>query len=156
MAVRSVSLTQSLIRPTRICRTSLWADTIRPRQVVLSSGGIGFNNSAMLIAANALRAAILYAQIHFGDPSLTGMANSNSVARVAITWTPVTGNGDLDLASPLVFTGIVPFTPCTWISLWGAAIGGTTYGNFPLTTALIADGGGGYTLNALPIDGSAR
>lgn len=150
-------LPQSLVRATRTVRIATTADTIRPRQTVYPSAGAGLNNPALLVAANALQAVITYAQIHGGDPTLSGLANTNSVARQLISWIPPTPSGHFDLAAPLVFTGMTPFSTCSWISLWGAANGGATYGNFPVTSGgTIADASGNYTWTSLPIDGAIR
>ena len=113
------------------------------------------NNPAMVVAANALRAAITHAQLHSGDPGGSGTSNVTTAARQAITWGAATSDGDFALASPLNFTGVAANGGATYVSLWSALTGGTWYGNFPLTGDATANSSGEYTVTTLSLNGSA-
>ena len=113
------------------------------------------NNLAMIVAANAIRAAVLYAQIHSGDPGAAGTSNNHGVTRQAISWTAATSDGDFGLASALNFTGISAGGTCTWISVWSASSAGTWYGNFQLTGDTVANASGEFSVTAINLNGSA-
>jgi hypothetical protein len=113
------------------------------------------NNPAMIIAANALRSAIIAAQIHSGDPGAAGTSNNLGVARQSITWTSATADGDFGLSSSLNFTGLTPGATCSWISVWSATSAGTWYGNFQLTGDTVANASGEFSVTALNLNGSA-
>ena len=114
-----------------------------------------FNDAAMTVGANAIKAVVLYAQIHSGDPGAAGTANDHGVARQAITWGSTTGAGDFALSSPLAFTGLSAGATCSHISLWSASTGGTTYGNEALTGDTTANSAGEFNVATLTADGSS-
>lgn len=109
----------------------------------------------MVLAANALRAAITHLQLHSGDPGSSGTSNLTTASRQSVTWSAATSNGDFGLSAPIEFTGVTPSGDCTYVSAWSAITGGTHYGNFALSGDTEADGAGKYTLTALDLDGSA-
>ena len=51
---------------------------------------VPLNNPAMVIAANALRAAMTHMQLHSGDPGASGTSNVTTAARQAVTWSAAT------------------------------------------------------------------
>ncbi|MCG7610328.1 hypothetical protein MHN83_23405 [Mycobacterium sp. CnD-18-1] len=117
---------------------------------------MALNNAAMIVAANALRGAMVGMQIHAGDPGASGTANTTTAARKAIAWGAASGNGDFGLASPIMFTGGAASGAAQWVSLWSTSTtGGTHYGNFQLTGDQTFNSAGEYTVTALNMDGSA-
>lgn len=114
------------------------------------------SNAAMVVGANALRAAIGGFQLHTGNPGDGGAASKSSAPMVAPSWTVVTGDGDFGLAAPVAFAGATPNGPITWVSAWSNTSGsGIWYGNFPLSGDLTADSTGAFTLQTFPLNGSA-
>lgn len=109
----------------------------------------------MIVAANALRTAMTHMQTHSGDPGAAGTSNPTTAARQPVTWAAATGDGDFDLASTVVFTGITPNGDVTYVTLWSALNGGTWYGNFQLSGDLVANSSGEYSVSALSLNGSA-
>jgi len=61
----------------------------------------------MIVAADAMRSVMRYAQLHWAAAGVLGTSNVTTAARQAITWGPTTGDGDFGLA-PLDFTGGAP------------------------------------------------
>jgi hypothetical protein len=112
-------------------------------------------NAAMVIGANAIRAAMTHAQLHTGDPGSAGTNNVSSAARQPVSWTAATGNGDFDLLAEVSFTGGASGGACTWVSLWSALTGGTCYGKFALAGDTTFNAAGQYTLAEIVFDGSA-
>ena len=86
------------------------------------------SNNAMIVAANALRAAITHAQLHSGDSGSSGTSNVTSAARQAVSWGSATSDGDFSLASAVNFTGVTANGGATYVSLWSASTSGTHYG----------------------------
>jgi len=115
-----------------------------------------FSNAAMVVGANALRSALTGMQLHTGNPGAGGAANKSSAAMKTPVWTVVTGDGDFDLAAPVAFTGAAAGGPITWVSLWSNISGsGIWYGNFPLSGDLSADSSGNFSVQSLPVNGTA-
>lgn len=114
-----------------------------------------FFDSAMVVAANALRSAITHAQIHSGDPGSAGTSNNHGVARVAISWSAATADGDFGLASALNFTGLTAGATCTWVSVWTASSAGTCHGKFQLTGDTVANSSGEFSVTSLNQNGAA-
>jgi len=112
------------------------------------------NNPAMIVAANALRGAITHAQLHSGDPGVSGVSNVIGT-RQAITWAAATSDGDFNLSSTLNWTGLTASQTATWISVWSASTSGTWYGNFQLTGDTAANASGEFSVVSLSLNGSA-
>jgi hypothetical protein len=117
---------------------------------------MALNDAALVVAANALDAAITHVQIHAGDPGAAGTSNlaGGSPARQAVTL-GVDGDGDITLTTPVTFTGITASSATTFISVWSALTAGTHYGNFALTGDQTANAAGEYELTALTLTGTA-
>jgi hypothetical protein len=111
------------------------------------------NNAAMLVGANAIRAAITHLQLHSGDPGSAGTSNVTSAARQPVSWSSVTNDGDFGLSASVAFTGVAANGATTYVSAWSALTGGTWYGSFQLFGTLTADASGNYTLTALNLNG---
>lgn len=116
---------------------------------------MALNNAAMVVGANAIRAAITHMQLHSGDPGAAGTANVTSAARQPVTWGAATGPGTFGLSAAVAFTGVAANGAATYVSLWSAVTGGTWYGNFVLTGDQTANAAGEYTVTALNLTGSA-
>lgn len=117
---------------------------------------MALNNTAMVVAANALRSAMTHMQLHSGDPGASGTSNVTSAARQPITWSAATSDGDFGLASTVNFTGVAANGATQYVSLWSQlAAGGTWYGNFQLTGDQTANAAGEYSVTTLNLNGSA-
>lgn len=114
-----------------------------------------FNGAALTVGTSAIIGAAAYAQAHSGNPGGSGTANAIAgVDRKLIDWgTPV--DGDVDLNSPIAFTGMNPGQDVKWISVWSADNGGTWYGNFQLTGDTVANALGEFNVTSLAQDASA-
>lgn len=114
-----------------------------------------FNNAAMVIAANSLRTACTYGQLHSAASNAAGTTNVCTGARQPITWSAATADGDFGLSASLNFTGIVASGAVFSITLWSAVTSGTIYGEFTLTGDATANAAGEYTVTALNLNGSS-
>lgn len=115
----------------------------------------GFNNAAMTVGANAIKAVALYGQLHSAAAGGAGTSNVTSAARVAITWSTTTSNGDFTLASPLAFTGGAASGPVYSMTLWSASTSGTIYGEILNTGDATFNAAGQLSWTTLVADGSA-
>lgn len=112
-------------------------------------------NPAMVVAANAMQAAMAYAQLHSAAAGGSGTSNVTTAPRRPIPWGTVTGDGDFGLASPLQFTGGTSNGLVYSVTLWSASSGGTYYAEFVLTGDAQFNSLGQYTVTAITLDGSA-
>lgn len=117
----------------------------------------GLNDAAMTVASTALKAAMIYAQLHHDSAGLYGTANTTTAARRPVTWSSISGHGDFSLAAPINFTGGEPESAVYSLTLWSAApTGGTYYGEFPISSGARAfSESGEFTVSSLELDGSA-
>jgi hypothetical protein len=116
----------------------------------------GLNNPAMMIAADAMKAVMRYAQLHWGPAGISGTANASTAARQPIVWTPTTANGDFSLASTLTFAGGAPSGPVYSMTLWPGSSGGATfYGEFIVSGDPTFSATGLYLVTALNFNGTA-
>lgn len=120
----------------------------------------GLNNTAMGVAATALKGALLYAQLHSAPAGASGTSNVTTAARQAITWGSTSGAGDFDLSAQLDFTGGASDGAIYSVTLWSASTSGTFYGEFVI--AADEDGNspafnssGDFSITSLKMDGSA-
>lgn len=116
---------------------------------------MALNNAAMVVAANAIRGAAVYGQLHTGAAGSSGTSNLTTAARQAVSWSTATGAGSFGLSTPISFTGGASSGPVFSLTLWSATSGGTFYGEFPLTGDDAFNSGGGYTVTAIDLTGSA-
>lgn len=114
----------------------------------------GLNNAAMVVAANALRTAIVKMHLHSADPGASGTSNLTAASAQSVSWASATGAGSFGLASTVAFTGVTANGACQWVSLWDS--GETTwYGNFQLSGDQTANSSGQYNVTSLTLTGSA-
>ncbi|MGV0042004.1 hypothetical protein [Mycobacterium colombiense] len=114
----------------------------------------GFNNAAMLLAANAIIAAVKSMHLHEDDPGPNGTADLIDGQVQPIDWNTPTGAGNFSLTSPVTFTGMNPNQPCTWVSLWDET-DTIWYGNFQLVGDQTANNAGEYIVPAGNVAGSS-
>ncbi len=117
----------------------------------------GLNSAAISVASTALKAAMIYAQLHHDAAGLYGTANQTLAARRPVTWSALSSSGDFSLASPINFTGGEPESTVYSVTLWSAApTGGTFYGEFRISNGARAfSSSGEFTVSSLDMDGSA-
>lgn len=113
------------------------------------------NNTAMVAAANSLRTALAYAQLHSAAAGSSGTSNVTTAARQAVTWAAATGAGSFSLASQINFTGGAANGAVYSVTLWSASTSGTFYGEFPLTGDTAFNSSGNYAVTAIDLTGSA-
>lgn len=114
---------------------------------------MAFNTAAMQAAANALRTACAYGQLHSGAAG-DGTDNVTTADREAITWTAADSDGSFGLSAALDFTGGAAAGPVYSVTLWSAATNGTFYGEFPLTGDTAFNAAGNYSVTAIDVTGS--
>jgi hypothetical protein len=115
----------------------------------------GLSNPAMIVGANAMKAVMAYAQLHWAAAGSLGLNNVTLAARLPILWTVSSTDGDFGLASQLDFTGGAPNGAVYSVSLWSASSAGTFYGEFILSGDQTFNVLGKYTVTAIPINGTA-
>lgn len=113
----------------------------------------GLNAAALTLGANALKAVLLYAQIHSGPAGTSGTANVGASTRKSITWGSVTGPGNFGISSSLSFTGGTPDGPVYSVTVWSASTSGVFYGEFLVSGSAVFDGSGNYVLSSLDLVG---
>lgn len=96
------------------------------------------NDAALVLAANAVDAAITHLQAHSADPGTDGVGFEIG-SRTAVDGT-VDGDGDITWTS-VAFTGLGASATFWGVSYWSASSGGTCYGTQ-------ARSGGDTTANA--------
>lgn len=116
----------------------------------------GLSNAAMILAANALRAGLLGAQLHSAAAGSSGTSNLCASSRKSVTWAAATANGDFGLSTQIDFTGGAASGPVYSVTLWSnSSSGGTFYGEFVLTGDVTFNAAGEYSVTVLNLDGSA-
>ena len=115
----------------------------------------GLNNTAMGVAATALKTVLLYAQLHSGPAGSSGTANVTTAARQAVTWGSTSGAGDFGLSSQVDFTGGASNGDIHSATLWSASTSGTYYGEFVIAGDAAFNSSGDYSLTSIDLDGSA-
>lgn len=115
----------------------------------------GLNNTAMGVAATALKAVLLYAQLHTAPAGTSGTSNVTTAGRQAVSWGSTSGAGDFGLDAALNFTGGAANGPVYSLTLWSASTSGTFYGEFVIAGDSEFNGSGQYTVSSLSLDGSA-
>lgn len=115
----------------------------------------GLNNTAMGVAAAALKAVMLYAQLHSGPAGSSYTSNVTTAARKSITWSSTTGAGDFGLGAQIDFTGGESNGDIYSVTIWSASSGGTCYGQWIIAGDPAFNSSGDYSLTSLDMDGSA-
>lgn len=116
---------------------------------------MALNDAAMVLAANTLRSALAYAQLHSAAAGASGTANLTTATRQPVSWGAPTGSGSFMLASQINFTGGNPSSAVYSVTLWDTAVSGNFYGEFILSGDAIFDTSGNYSVTAIDLTGSA-
>ena len=116
---------------------------------------MGLNNAAMVVAAEALQDVLLYAQLHSAAAGGSGTSNVTAAARLPISWTTPTSDGDFGLDAPLNFAGGASAGAVYSVTLWDASTSGNYWGEFVLAGDTAFNAAGEYAVTALDLNGSA-
>lgn len=104
------------------------------------------NDAALVLAANAIDAAVTHMQLHSDAPGAAGTTNAVG-SRVAVNGA-VDGDGDITWG-PVAFTGLTASQAVSYVSYWSAATGGTYYGSALLAGDGTANAAGEYTVTSV-------
>lgn len=117
---------------------------------------MGFSDTAMQDAADAIRAKYTFVQIHTAAAGAAGTNNVSSAGREAFTWGAATNDGDFDIAADVDMTGGESAGPVYSFTIWDADTNGTFGGEFLRTIGDAAfNVAGEYTITAITNDGNA-
>lgn len=114
-----------------------------------------WSNTAMVDAANALRAKYVYAQLHTAAAGGSGTSNVSAAGRQSVSWAAATNDGDFGLSSAINFTGGAASGAVYSVTLWDAASNGTFGGEFVLTGDATFNAAGEYSVTTLNTNGSS-
>jgi hypothetical protein len=103
-------------------------------------------DSALVIAATPVRAAITHIQFHTAAPGAAGTSNVAAGARIAVTWGTIDSDGDFQNSADIAKTDGTASGPCTHISYWTAITAGTCHGAEALTGDQTFNSAGAYTI----------
>lgn len=110
------------------------------------------NDAGLVVAANAVDAAITHLQLH--STNVGGSWGTNAVgSRVAVNGT-VDSDGDITWTS-VAFTGLGASQAIGGVSYWSASSGGTNYGGSATSGDATANAAGEYTITTLTETGTA-
>ncbi len=110
------------------------------------------NDAALVLAANAVDAAVTHFQLYSAATNAGGTTNAVG-ARVAVNGT-VDADGDITW-STVNFTGLTANQAIAGVGYWSAASSGTFYGYAALTGDLAANAAGEYTVTSVTETSSA-
>lgn len=103
-------------------------------------------DSALVLAATPVRAAITHIQFHTGAPGAAGTSNVAAGARIPVTWGAIDSDGDFQNSADIAKTDGTANGACTHISYWTALTAGTCHGAEPLTGDQTFNSAGAYTI----------
>jgi hypothetical protein len=107
---------------------------------------MAFVDAGLVVAANALDAAITHMSIHTTG-AVTSSANESAAARVAVNGS-VDADGDITWSN-VAFTGGAANGPAIRVGYWSASSGGTYYGGSLLTGDQTFNAAGEYTVTTV-------
>lgn len=113
---------------------------------------MAFNDAALVIAANAVDAAITHLQLYSAATNAAGTSNAVGT-RVAVNGT-VDADGDITWTN-VAFSGLSPEQDVHSAGYWTQAVGGTFLGSTVLVGDETANSAGEYTIETLTEAGSA-
>lgn len=93
---------------------------------------MALNSAGLALTATALKANLLYAQLHSGSAGSEGTSNVAIPGRLPVTWATVSPT-EFALQSQLEFRGGASGDPCYSVSLWDTETDGNFYGEYLLT-----------------------
>lgn len=107
---------------------------------------MALNDAALIVGANAIKAAITHLSLHTTG-AVTSSANESTAARQPVTWT-TDADGDLSVTS-VAFTGGAANGPVVRVGYWSASSAGTYYGGTLLTGDQSFNAAGAYTVTSV-------
>lgn len=107
-------------------------------------------DAGLVVAANALRAAITHAQLHSADPGAAGTTAAVG-SRVAVGTGSTDADGDITFSN-VAFTGLSANQAVSHVSFWSASTGGTCYATSATTGDTAANAAGAITATSLVIN----
>lgn len=110
------------------------------------------NDTALVVAANAVDGVITHMQLHSGARGGSGTSNVIGT-RVAVNGS-VDGDGDITWTN-VAFTGLGANQAVAEVSYWSASSGGTYYGGAAITGDANANAAGEYTLTSVTENSTA-
>ena len=105
---------------------------------------MALNDTGLVIAANAIEAAITHFSLHTSG-AVTSSANESTAPRVAVNGT-VDADGDITWAGPIAFTGGTPNGAVVRLGYWG---GSTYLGGVLLSGDQSFNAAGEYTVDSI-------
>lgn len=105
------------------------------------------NDAGLVVAANAVDAAITHMQLHTGARGAGATANVSSAPRVAVNGT-VDADGDITWVDT-AFTGGEANGPVAEVSYWTASSGGTNLGGAAVTGDTTFNSAGEFLLESI-------
>lgn len=113
---------------------------------------MALSDAALVLAANAVDAAVTFMQLHSGARGAAGTTNAVG-ARVAVNGT-VDADGDITWSN-VAFTGLTANQAVAEVSYWDASTAGTYLGGATITGDAAANAAGEYTLTSVTETGTA-
>lgn len=107
---------------------------------------MALNDAALVLAANAVDAAITHFQLYSAATNATGTTNAVGT-RVAVNGT-VDADGDITWTNT-AFTGLTANQAIHSVGYWSASSAGTFYGVSVLTGDATANAAGAYTVTSV-------
>lgn len=108
---------------------------------------MALNDAALVLAANAVDAAITHMSLHTTG-AVTSSTSESTAARVAVNGT-VDADGDITWTGPYNFTGGAASGPVVRVGYWSALTGGTYYGGTLLTGDATFNAAGEYAVTSV-------
>lgn len=113
---------------------------------------MALNDAALIVGANAIKAAITHVSLHTIG-AVTDSLNESAAARRPVTWT-TDADGDIT-AGPIAFTGGTASGAVVRVGYWSALTAGTYYGGSLLTGDQAFNAAGEYTVNSIAENNTA-
>ena len=104
------------------------------------------NDAALIIGANATKAAITHISLHTIG-AVTSSLNESTAPRQPVTWA-TDADGDITLGT-INFTGGAASGPAIRVGYWSALTVGVHYGGVLLTGDQAFNAAGNYTVNSV-------
>lgn len=113
---------------------------------------MALNDAALIVGANAIKAAITHISLHTAG-AVTLSTSESTAARKPVTWA-TDADGDIT-TGPHAFTGGTASGPVVRVGYWSALTAGTYYGGALLTGDQAFNAAGEYTVNLISENNTA-
>ncbi len=113
---------------------------------------MALNDAALIIGANAIKAAITHVSLHTTGV-VTSSTSESTAARRPVTWA-TDADGDLTVSN-VAFTGGAANGPVVRVGYWSALTGGTYYGGSLLSGDQAFNAAGEYTVTSIAENNTA-